>query len=97
MLKHRALAAAALLAAAGVKMVAWERGQYYLGGRVTGLTLPHRVFPCKTPAEVRTAQLAGGRGRGHCMHGKMGTMSCAGRYGGHRHDRANAVAPTTDI
>jgi len=37
----------------GVKMVAWERGRYYLGGRVHGFELPKRVFPCKTPAEVR--------------------------------------------
>jgi sulfate adenylyltransferase len=34
-------------------MVAWERGPYYLGGKITGLDLPKRVFPCATPAEVR--------------------------------------------
>lgn len=36
-----------------VHMVATERGRWYLGGQVTGLELPKRVFPCKTPAEVR--------------------------------------------
>ena len=36
-----------------VRMIATERGRYYLGGRVQGLALPRRVFPCKTPAEVR--------------------------------------------
>ena len=37
-----------------VKMTATERGRFYLGGRVQGLALPSRVFPCKTPAEVRS-------------------------------------------
>ncbi|MFZ9750439.1 MAG: sulfate adenylyltransferase, partial [Vulcanococcus sp.] len=36
-----------------VKMIATERGRYYLGGAIQGLELPKRVFPCKTPAEVR--------------------------------------------
>jgi len=36
-----------------VRMIACERGRYYLGGRVAGLELPRRVFPCRTPAEVR--------------------------------------------
>jgi sulfate adenylyltransferase len=36
-----------------VRMIASERGRYYLGGRLQGLELPHRVFPCRTPAEVR--------------------------------------------
>ncbi len=36
-----------------VKMIATERGRYYLGGAIQGLELPQRVFPCKTPAEVR--------------------------------------------
>ena len=36
-----------------VKMIASERGRYYLGGAIQGLDLPRRVFPCKTPAEVR--------------------------------------------
>ena len=36
-----------------VKMIASERGRIYLGGSVHGLELPSRVFPCKTPAEVR--------------------------------------------
>lgn len=37
-----------------VQMVAMERGKYYLGGPVKGLALPKRVFPCATPAEVRS-------------------------------------------
>lgn len=37
----------------GVKMVAWERGHYYIGGKLHGFELPKRVFPCATPAEVR--------------------------------------------
>lgn len=37
----------------GVQMVAMERGKYYIGGKVHGIELPERVFPCKTPAEVR--------------------------------------------
>jgi len=37
----------------GSLMVATERGKYYLGGKVTGLNLPIRDFPCKTPKEVR--------------------------------------------
>ena len=36
-----------------VKMIATERGRFYLGGAIQGLELPNRVFPCKTPAEVR--------------------------------------------
>jgi sulfate adenylyltransferase len=37
----------------GSLMVATERGKYYMGGKVTGLNLPVRAFPCKTPQEVR--------------------------------------------
>ena len=37
----------------GVLMITQERGEYYLGGKVTGFELPKRVFPCATPAEVR--------------------------------------------
>lgn len=37
----------------GVHMIATERGQYYIGGAVHGLGLPKRVFPCKTPAQIR--------------------------------------------
>jgi len=43
----------------GSLMVATERGKYYMGGKVTGLNLPIRPFPCLTPAEVR-ATLPGG-------------------------------------
>jgi sulfate adenylyltransferase len=37
----------------GSLMVATERGKYYMGGKVTGLNLPIREFPCRTPQEVR--------------------------------------------
>jgi len=37
----------------GSLMVATERGKYYMGGKITGLNLPIRDFPCRTPAEVR--------------------------------------------
>jgi len=36
-----------------VKMIATERGRFYLGDTLQGLELPTRVFPCRTPAEVR--------------------------------------------
>lgn len=36
-----------------VRMIATERGRYYLGGALQGLELPQRVFPCRTPAQVR--------------------------------------------
>jgi hypothetical protein len=34
-------------------MVAWERGPFYLGGKLHGLDIPRRDFPCQTPEEVR--------------------------------------------
>jgi len=37
----------------GALMVATERGQYYMGGKVTGLNKPVREFPCQSPKEVR--------------------------------------------
>ncbi|KAK9820681.1 hypothetical protein WJX74_005495 [Apatococcus lobatus] len=43
-----------------VQMISMERGQYYLGGKVTGLELPKRVFPCASPADVRST-LPGGK------------------------------------
>ncbi len=36
-----------------VRMIATERKRFYIGGKVQGLELPKRVFPCKTPAQVR--------------------------------------------
>ncbi|MGL6133151.1 MAG: sulfate adenylyltransferase [Prochlorococcaceae cyanobacterium] len=42
-----------------VRMISGERGRFYLGGSVQGLELPQRVFPCKTPAEVRATLPAG--------------------------------------
>merc|ERR1711934_625639 len=37
----------------GVRMISMERKHEYIGGAVTGLNRPERVFPCETPAEVR--------------------------------------------
>jgi len=37
----------------GVRMVAMERGSTYVSGKLTGLNLPKRIFPCMTPAELR--------------------------------------------
>ena len=42
-----------------VKMIATERGRIYLGGSIQGLELPSRVFPCKTPVEVRATLPSG--------------------------------------
>ena len=36
-----------------VRMIACERGRFYLGGSIAGMELPERPFPCQTPAEVR--------------------------------------------
>nr|QKY15288.1 ATP-sulfurylase (APS) [Polytomella parva] len=43
-----------------VQMISMERGNYYLGGRVFGFEIPKRVFPCLTPAEVRSQILPAG-------------------------------------
>lgn len=37
----------------GVQMVAMERGNTYVGGSVTGIKLPKRIFPCDTPLQLR--------------------------------------------
>jgi len=37
----------------GVRMISMERKHKYLGGALTGLNKPERVFPCETPEEVR--------------------------------------------
>ncbi|KAJ1461775.1 hypothetical protein M885DRAFT_506893 [Pelagophyceae sp. CCMP2097] len=37
----------------GTQMVAMERGKFYVGGKVTGLSVPKRDFPCQSPSEVR--------------------------------------------
>ena len=37
----------------GVRMVASERGAYYIGGKLTGIAMPTRDFPCLSPKEVR--------------------------------------------
>ena len=34
-------------------MITTERGKYYCGGDSTGLNVPVREFPCKSPAQVR--------------------------------------------
>ncbi len=36
-----------------VRMIATERKRFYLGGSLEGLELPKRVFPCKTPSQLR--------------------------------------------
>eukprot|EP01038_Epipyxis_sp_PR26KG_P015358 gene15358-20698_t len=36
-----------------VAMITTERGKYYCGGKVTGLNVPVREFPCKSPELVR--------------------------------------------
>jgi sulfate adenylyltransferase len=33
-------------------MITTERGKYYCGGEITGLSVPVREFPCKSPAQV---------------------------------------------
>lgn len=38
----------------GTLMIATERKKYYIGGAVHGLEIPNRVFPCKSPADVRS-------------------------------------------
>jgi sulfate adenylyltransferase len=37
-----------------VYMITAERGRYYCGGKITGLNVPKREFPCKSPEEVRS-------------------------------------------
>ena len=37
-----------------VYMITAERGVYYCGGKITGLNIPVREFPCKSPEEVRS-------------------------------------------
>jgi len=37
----------------GVMMITTERKKYYVGGKVTGLNVPVREFPCVSPQEVR--------------------------------------------
>lgn len=48
-----------------VQMITMERGKYYMGGKVKGLTLPKREFQCATPAEVCVVGV-GGWGVGGC-------------------------------
>lgn len=36
-----------------VLMITTERGKSYCGGKITGLNIPKREFPCTSPAEVR--------------------------------------------
>lgn len=42
-----------------VRMIATERKRFYLGGTLQGLELPKRIFPCKSPAQVRAGLPAG--------------------------------------
>ena len=43
----------------GVAMISMERRKYYIGGKIEGLNIPQRPFPCPTPAEVRAGLPAG--------------------------------------
>ena len=36
-----------------VRMLTMERKRFYIGGTIQGLEIPKRIFPCKSPAEVR--------------------------------------------
>ena len=36
-----------------VSMITMERGKYYCGGKITGLNVPVREFPCKSPQQLR--------------------------------------------
>lgn len=36
-----------------VLMISNDRGKYYTGGKITGLNVPKREFPCRSPEEVR--------------------------------------------
>ncbi len=38
-----------------VTMIFHERKKYYVGGKVYGLDIPKREFPCQTPSEVRSS------------------------------------------
>ncbi len=38
-----------------VSMIFHEREKYYIGGKIYGLELPKREFPCQTPVEVRSS------------------------------------------
>ncbi len=38
-----------------VTMIFHERKRYYVGGKIYGLELPKREFPCQTPFEVRSS------------------------------------------
>jgi len=44
----------------GVKMVAMERAEDYVGGAITGIQLPEREFPCATPNQLRATLPANG-------------------------------------
>ena len=37
-----------------VSMITTERGKYYCGGKITGLNIPLREFPCKSPQQLRS-------------------------------------------
>ena len=43
-----------------VSMITTERGKYYCGGKITGLNIPIREFPCKSPQQLR-AELPSGK------------------------------------
>jgi len=43
-----------------VSMITTERGKYYCGGKISGLNIPIREFPCKSPQQLR-AELPSGK------------------------------------
>ena len=43
-----------------VLMITNDRKKYYCGGKITGLNVPEREFPCKSPIQVR-AELPSGK------------------------------------
>ena len=38
-----------------VNMIFHERGKFYLGGKIYGLEIPNRDFPCESPSKVRSS------------------------------------------
>jgi sulfate adenylyltransferase len=34
-------------------MISMERGHFYLGGKLTGISFPTRIYPCETPEQLR--------------------------------------------
>jgi sulfate adenylyltransferase len=39
----------------GTQYVAFDRAHHYIGGTLSGISMPNRPYPCATPAEVRAS------------------------------------------